>query len=387
MIWTFRILTASPLNRRGMNIKDAVKIPQRRQIMFYQELLDRVPHISTDDMDYETWLEKRREGIGGSDAGAIMGFSGKYGSPLTVFLQKKGLEKGKEMSPAAKRGKLLEPLIRDWFAESYPQAIIESVPFMFSGPGEYPARSPLTEKRIIPPFMGANIDGLVYSEKDIEIGGESCRGLGGLEIKSSRDGFDFGEKEIPDSYWAQVQHYMAVLDLDWFIVSAAILSREGYGDMIRNYIIPRNNEFISELVERETAFWNDYVLADEWPAPMGIEGEEDMITGMFEGGSSLVLGDEERELCRKYRDAHVRYKESEEIKERISTEIKVRLVQRQSGNGEKKISAIAGPYSISWSRFERSDVDRDALKKAGLYEKFVKKSETGRLTISEKGAK
>jgi predicted phage-related endonuclease len=353
--------------------------------MIYQGLLDR-PHISTDDMSYEEWLEKRREGIGGSDAGAIMGFSDKYGSPLTVFLQKKGLDKGRETSPAAMRGKLLEPLIREWFAKSYPNAVVERVPYMFYGPGECPARPPLTEKLIVPPFMTANIDGLIYSKDAIETGGGACRGLGGLEIKSSMHGFGFGEDEIPDSYWAQVQHYMAVLDLDWFIVSAAILSREGYGDMIRNYIIPRDNEFISELVGKETAFWNDHVLAGEWPAPLGIEGEEDMITGMFEGSSSLVLGDEEKELCREYREAHIRCKEAEGTKNRIAAEIKSRLIQKQSRNGEKKISAVAGPYSVSWSRFERRDVDADALKKAGLYERFVKTSETGRLTISEKGA-
>jgi predicted phage-related endonuclease len=349
-----------------------------------QNLIERVPHVETDGMTYEAWLEKRRAVIGGSDAGAIMGFSGKYGSPLTVFLHKKGLEKDKETSPAAKRGKLLEPLIRDWFAQAYPRAVIERVPYMFYGPIEYPAQPCLMPGKMnIPSFMGANIDGLIYTESAIEIGGDACRGLGGLEIKSSREGFGFGENEIPDAYYAQVQHYMAVLNLDWFIVSAAILATEE----IKNYIIPRNNEFIYELIRKETAFWNDHILTGEWPAPLGIEGEEDMITGLFEGGSSLVLGEEEKELCREYVEAHQRSKEADETKKRISVEMKALLVQKQSSNGERKISAIAGPYSISFSRFETSRVDSDALKKAGLYEKFVKKTESGRLLISEKGAK
>jgi predicted phage-related endonuclease len=353
--------------------------------MIYQELLDRIPHIPTDEMSYETWLEKRREGIGGSDAGAIMGFSGKYGSPLTVFLQKKGLDKDRETSPAAKRGKLLEPLIRDWFAESYPNATIERVPYMFYGPGEYPARPPLTEKLIVPPFMMANIDGLIYSEDAIEIGGEACRGLGGLEIKSSREGFDFGENEIPDSYWAQVQHYMAVLDLDWFIVSVAVLSREGYGDMIRNYIIPRNNEFIGELVEKETAFWNGYILANEWPAPLGIEGEEEMITGMFEGSETLVLDEAQRRLCARHVELNRSIKEMEKEKETIKIGLMGDIVQKAKGNPkERKASAIAGPYSVSWITVERHDVDRDALKKAGLYEKYQKVSAYDRFTVTEK---
>jgi predicted phage-related endonuclease len=333
-----------------------------------QELLDRVPHIDISGMSYEAWLEKRKSSIGGSDAGAIMGFAGKFGSPLTVFLQKKGLEKGKEMSPAAKRGKLLEPLVRDWFADAFPSAVIERVPYMFYGGGK------------IPVFMSANVDGLILAKEPITIGDEQCIGLGGLEIKSSRDGYDFGEDEIPDSYYAQVQHYMAVLGLDWFVVSAAILSKEA----IQNYIIPRNNEFIFDLIQKETEFWNNFVLTDVWPAALGIEGEEEFITNLFSGGSTLALGDEEKELCRQYVEAQKRYKEAEEIKSRISVDLKAIIVQKQSGNGEKKISAIAGPFSISWSRYETSRVDTDALKKAGLYEKYVKKSETGRLTISEK---
>jgi predicted phage-related endonuclease len=58
--------------------------------MINETLLERCPHISTIDMSKDEWLDKRREGIGGSDAGAIMGMSA-YSSPLTVYLQKKNL--------------------------------------------------------------------------------------------------------------------------------------------------------------------------------------------------------------------------------------------------------------------------------------------------------
>jgi predicted phage-related endonuclease len=347
-----------------------------------QELLDRVPHIDISGMSYEEWLEKRKSSIGGSDAGAIMGFAGKFGSPLTVFLQKKGLEKGKDMSPAAKRGKLLEPLVRDWFADAFPSAVIERFPYMLYGGGEsLISIGGKQQKLTIPSFMSANVDGLILAKEPITIGDEQCVGLGGLEIKSSRDGYDFGEDEIPDSYYAQVQHYMAVLGLDWFVVSAAILSKEA----IQNYIIPRNNEFIFELVQKETEFWNNFILTNEWPAALGIEGEEDMITGMFEGGTTLVLGDEEREYCQKYLEAHERFKEAEADKERISTELKAILVQKQSGGTtEKKISAIAGAYTISWSRYMRHSVDTEAMKKAGVYEQFSKTYESGALRITQK---
>ena len=60
--------------------------------MYYGKiLLEQVPHVSTEEMSYAEWLEARRKGIGGSDAGPIMGLS-DYGSPLTVYIDKKGLE-------------------------------------------------------------------------------------------------------------------------------------------------------------------------------------------------------------------------------------------------------------------------------------------------------
>jgi predicted phage-related endonuclease len=353
--------------------------------MIYQQLLDAIPHISTDDMSYEEWLEKRRESIGGSDAGPIMGLSGKYGSPMTVYFQKKGMEVSKEMSRAAKRGKLLEPLIRDWFAQDYPTAIIERVPYMFRPTGnglryDRPEGGKLWRLEI-PPFMSANIDGLIYAKDKIVIGDRACIGLGGLEIKSSRDGYDFGVDDIPDPYYAQVQHYMAVLNLDWFIVSVAILSKEE----IQGYIIPRNGEFIYELIKAESKFWEDHVVADQWPAALGIEAEEDMITGMFEGGSSLVLGESERLLCKAYLDAHAKFNEMKDEKERIATELKASIIQRQTGKAtEKKVSAIAGQFTISWSRFPKHSVDSDALKKDGLYEKYTKIIESGTFRITEK---
>jgi len=337
-------------------------------------------------MEYEEWLEKRTESIGGSDAGAIMGFSGKFGSPLTVFLQKKGLEKSKDTSPAAKRGKLLEPLIRDWFAATYPSAVIQKVPYMFRpGGGGVCYDRPDGDKLrriVIPSFMSANIDGLIYTETPIRIGGNECAGLGGLEIKSSRDGYDFGEDEIPDNYYAQVEHYMAVLNLEWFIVSVAVLSKEE----IINYIIPRNDEFINDLIKAETKFWNKHILTGIWPAAMGIEGEEEFLTGLFTGGSTLVFGDEEKSLCCEYVEAKKQAKEIEKRLDEISANLKATIVREAKDGVEKKISAIAGGYSISWSRFETSRVDSDALKRDGLYEKYVKKSESGRFTITEKKA-
>ena len=58
--------------------------------MIYDRILKTVTHISTAGMEYEESLKNRNGGIGGSDAGAVMGMN-SFASPLTVYLQKKDL--------------------------------------------------------------------------------------------------------------------------------------------------------------------------------------------------------------------------------------------------------------------------------------------------------
>jgi putative phage-type endonuclease len=336
-------------------------------MMIYQTLLDRCPNaIPTEGMAYEAWLEKRMTCIGGSDAGPVMSLS-DYGSPLTVYLQKKGMVKAVSMSRAAKRGKILEPVIRQFTQEEYPDLVIEPVPYMFHSPEHS--------------FMGANLDGVILAEMPVMIGGAEIEGLGGHEIKSSKNGYGFGDGEIPDAYYAQVQHYMAVLDLPWFLLSLYITDT----DEARHYPVLRNDIFIKNLIEKETDFWRNYFVPCVMPAAVGIENEEDMITGLFSGGAStLTLGREEIAMCEEYVELNKRGKEIEDRKKMISTNLKEVIVQQAAPSTEKKVSAIAGRYAVSWSRFETSRVDTDALKKAGIYEKFVKTSESGRFSITEK---
>jgi putative phage-type endonuclease len=317
-------------------------------------------------MDYNTWLEQRRSSIGGSDVGPIMLLS-DYSSPLMIYFQKKGIETSKEMSPAAKRGKLLEPVVRNWFAEYHPELKVEGVPYMFYSPEHK--------------FMSANVDGLVFAENPIIIQGKEISGLGGLEIKSSKYGYNFGEDEIPDPYYAQVQHYMAVLGIPWFVISACFLDTEE----IRNYCIMRNDEFISNMIAMEKKFWEEFVIPSVMPASIGLKNEDDFITGMFDGAaSSLTLNDEERELCDQINNLKEQIKPLEEKEKALITDLKAKLIARvKPSKTERKLSAIGGPFSVSWSFFERHSVDSEALKKAGLYEKFSKVSIQDRMLITD----
>ena len=73
-------------------------------------------YADTRKMSREEWLESRRNGIGGSDASAILGVN-PYSSPLKVYMDKicKGVEE--EENEAMRQGTDLEQYVADRFVD------------------------------------------------------------------------------------------------------------------------------------------------------------------------------------------------------------------------------------------------------------------------------
>lgn len=330
----------------------------------YKQLLEaNKSHVFTKDMTHEQWLTARRGSIGGSDAGAIIGLN-KWASSLTVYLDKKGLNTF-EGNTATERGNWLEDPIRQKCRELL-EVPIEAVPYMFT-----------SEEH---PFMSANIDGVIYLQEEKEINGILLKGLGGHEIKTSQRGDGFTENEIPDSYFAQTQHYMAVLDLPWFVLSAYLIDKNEF----RHYVIQRDDEFIGRLIEAEKNFWENFVEKDVMPAPSGVDAENDLIANMFEGSSvSIILDGEAESLSAEYLLINEQLKELEARKSQIASSLKLKIIAQQTGSSDTKAKAVAGKYNISFSKFMRKSVDSEKLKKDGLYEAYCKESESGMFRITE----
>jgi len=330
--------------------------------LYKQLLAIHKEHVFTKGMTKEQWLLERRNGIGGSDAGAVMGLN-KWSSPLTVYLDKKGLNHF-DGNDATERGSWLEEPIREKAKEAL-GVMIEECPYMFTSATH--------------PFMSANIDGLVYIQEEKEINGISLSGLGGHEIKTTQRGDDFSEHEIPDSYFAQVQHYMAVLDLPWFILSAYCIDRHEF----RHYVIQRDVAFISRLIEAEKDFWENFIEKGIMPAPSGIDAESDAISALFTGcATTLILDSEAESMSAEYLLINSQMKDLEKRKAQLSDSLKLKIIAQQTA-GENKAHAIAGNYKISFSKSVRRSVDTDRLKKDGLYEQYCKKSESSMFRITE----
>ena len=71
---------------------------------------------NTAAMPYEEWLERRKDGIGGSDAAVVCGVS-RYKSPVELWMEKTGQLPAQEAGDAAYWGHQLEDLVRAEFTK------------------------------------------------------------------------------------------------------------------------------------------------------------------------------------------------------------------------------------------------------------------------------
>ena len=314
------------------------------------------------DKEPEKWLELRTTGIGGSDAGTIMGLN-KYSSPLVVYSQKKKIQ-GFKGNKATEWGHILEEPVRQKSREELGYEII-------TVPGMYRSREH--------DFMNANIDGLMYipAERPLSLNGNEASGLVGHEIKTSSRGEGFAGDDIPDSYYCQVQHYMAVTSLEYFVLTVFFLSTKTG----RHYLIPRNDTFIQSLIDNETDFWENYVLKNVVPEPTGIDAEAEYLKNV-PLASDIVLDDETEELIAQERNLDEKIKELSREQAAMKNKIICKLIS-DGGESPEKVSAAAGRFRISYNTQVRKSVDTAALKKAGLFDEYAKESSSRVLRISE----
>jgi len=183
------------------------------------------------------WIEDRRKGIGGSDAGAICGVS-PYRTPLQVWQDKRGLSGVVPDNNSMEWGRLLEPVIRQKYSDKTGRAV------KILSPDDPIIHHPQY------PFMLANLDGFTDDQRVVE-------------IKTAKFPAGWGEPgsdEIPMVYIFQVQHYMAITGFP--IADVAVLIG---GSDFRLYEVPADKEMQEMMIEKEVAFWK--LVQDATPPP------------------------------------------------------------------------------------------------------------------------
>ncbi len=220
------------------------------------------------------WHEARADGIGGSDVGAILGLN-RYESAFSLWSKKANILEAEPVDNWAVRfGKAFEIPLLELFAEQYPQLDI-----YLTGTYRHSKNT----------YMMANPDALAYDkERDSWIV---------VEIKTSRMQF----AEWPESYKAQVNHYMDVLGIE----RAVIVGISGW-DYVEQWLDA--DEFVLAAQRDAVARFWDKVVAGEPPDWDGADATYEAIRKMhpqitteeveISGGHDLVLAKQELERAK-----------------------------------------------------------------------------------------
>ncbi len=315
------------------NIKEGVK-------MNTEAIIENVNILANvRDLINEQWLTIRKTGIGGSEVAALFGKS-NYASPLSVYMDKMSDEINEIENEFIEWGKTLEPIIR----EKFPKKFWNTTGYQIEV-NEFPYMMQSKEN----PYMLANIDGLVAPVNDYKFNIQVADGewdecfisagqVGGLEIKTG-SGFtakNWKDNTLPDHYYLQTQHYMAVTGLPYFFIVALIDKH-----LLWRYI-PRDEEIIAIIKNRVHEFWTEHVLKRIAPAPIGSEIDTSILKSMY----SQELKDKALNLDH-MADKRIHYKElSEEIKS-LQKEQDTIKQEFMSVMGDAEV-AFVGDKKVSW---------------------------------------
>jgi len=193
--------------------------------------------------DREQWLEKRIQGIGGSDASAIMG-ANPWKNSEELWEEKVGLKQSPVISnnKAVDYGNDAENPLRKLFEFDFPQYDVFHDEFQICQSEKYP-------------FMLASFDGELVDKETGE--------MGILEIKTTSI-LQSMQKEkwndrIPDNYYCQIIHYLIVSGYSFAILKAQLkFEYDGLPFLTTKHYRFNASDLQDDmnlLIEHETKFW------------------------------------------------------------------------------------------------------------------------------------
>ena len=295
----------------------------------------------TKDMDRKDWLMLRKNGIGGSDAGAVCGLN-PYVSPLEVYFSKtcEGVDEGAPDNEAMREGRDLEDYVARRFMEAS---------------GLKVRRANVMYASREHPFMIADVDRLVTGREN-GITGLECKTASPYSAEKWKDG------KIPAHYIMQCYHYMAVLDAQSWYIAVMVYGRE-----FKYIKLERDEEIIQQLIRIEENFWKRNVMERVMPEPDGSDAAETFINRHF--------AESRKELSIPLKGFDEKLRRREEItgiisqldteKKKIEQEIKTYMDKAEYAENEN--------FLVSWKNSITNRIDTKRLKDEmpEVYTKFL----------------
>lgn len=306
--------------------------------------------ISTKDMSRFEWLQERTKGIGGSDAGIILGLN-KYRTAFELWLEKTGQVEPVEVdNEAIYWGNQMEDVVAKEF-EKRTGKKVRRTNFMYSHPEH--------------PFIKANIDRLIVGESALL----ECKTASAYLAK------EWEGEEVPDTYLVQVQHYLGVTGKEKAYIAVLV-----GGNRFIWKEIERDEDLITMIFEAEKNFWERHVLGGEPPALDGSSAAEKYLKEKYERAEKdkeIVLPGEYKELLLQYEKVKSDEKLIKSAKTEIENKIKAELKDAESGNADR--------FIVTWKNQSRNSVDSKALKEKfpDIYNQVLKISSFRKFDVKE----
>lgn len=307
-----------------------------------------ITFANINDLTEKEWHEKRRCGVGGSDAAAACNIS-RWKSSYELWLEKTGQLEPKELGEAALWGKLLEPIILEQFSQRTGLKV-EKVNEILQHRSYH--------------FMLANLDGIVI---------DPINGKGVFEAKttSSFSAKEWDNNEIPDEYVLQVQHYLAVTGLQFAVIAVLI-----GGNKLEWRFLKRDDELITLLIKLEEKFWHS--VETMTPPPItALSLTSDILKRLYPHGKpeQKKLPEEALNLITQYESAQADKYEAMQQENTAANQLKAMLGEHEVG--------IIGDRTVLWKNVSSERLNIKELKAAlpDVYRQFVENSTYRRFSI------
>lgn len=309
--------------------------------------------LNTKDMTHEEWLKARQAGVGGSDAGTILGVN-KWKSKTQLFFEKVNPELKQQVdNEFIYWGNVLEDVVAKEFETRTGKKVRKNNKML---------RHPEHE------FMLANLDRVIVGEKALL----ECKTTSQYNIDQWKD------DEIPASYLCQIQHYMAVTGYEKAYI--AVLCG---GNQFIWKEVPRDNELIEIIINAEKDFWYNNVLAGVIPEIDGSDATKDFLNHMYKDidETEIQLSDDVETLLTALEQVKQEEKELKELKTQYENKIKHILGNNLAGK--------TSGYQITWKPQVRKTLDTKKIREiyGEQLDPYYKETETRVLKIRQiKGA-
>ena len=302
--------------------------------------------VGTKDMPKEQWLLLRKQGLTGTDAGAITGLN-PYVSAFDVWTDKTSDTIEDSDNEAMRQGRDLEAYVAQRFMEETGLKV-RNVNFICQNEEH--------------PILLADFDRLVVGEN----AGLECKTVSPYSADRWIDG------QIPPWYEMQVQHYLAVSGYDRWYIAALVFGKEF---IVR--CIERDEDIIKNLIIIEERFWNENVLKKTMPDPDGTKRCSEQIAEMF-----LHSNKDKSVVLNGYKQILDRRSEIDDLIKKLETE-KDMIDQKIKLEMEDAAYAMADGYKVSWVSSESRRLDTKRLQKEepDIYEHYCTASSYRRFVV------